>query len=576
MKTRRLLAFLLSVLLAIGLPVPGEAAQGDLDPGFGGTGMVTTPVGFMSGAWAVAVQADGKIVAAGFGDNASFDDFQQRLALVRYLTDGTVDAAFGTNGRVLVDVPDVNLEKAALAIQSDGKIVVVGAALGANGDSDFLVARYDTTGAPDAGFGIDGIVMTDFGDHDEATSVALQSDGKIVVAGVKGGPLTGTTDFALARYDGTTGVLDPTFGAGGKVVTDVGGADRANGVAIQADGKIVAAGTKRVVSDRVFAVVRYAANGAVDLTFGGAGQVTTPFFQDTEATAVAIQADQKIVVVGTTDILNVPDLPNTRLDFAMARYNVDGSLDGMFGTGGTVTTDFAFGYERAYAVAIQADGRILVAGSRADAADIEMLVDFALARYETNGTLDTTFGTGGKTTVDFGAVDAGGGVALQPDCKIVVAGYSWDFAGTSGGDFVFALSRHEGPACVTEPPVAQRCPRTHGYWKNNASWPVDSLTLGNVSYPKAQLLALLGLSGSTDASLTLSRQLIAAKLNVANGSDPTPVSSTVTHADTLLAGFSGVLPYKVKPSSAIGQSMVTDATLLDQYNKGLLTPACTP
>jgi hypothetical protein len=125
------------------------------------------------------------------------------------------------------------------------------------------------------------------------------------------------------------------------------------------------------------------------------------------------------------------------------------------------------------------------------------------------------------------------------------------------------------------------CPQPQGYWKNNPdAWPVNSLTLGNQSYLKTELLIILntpiGSGKNADASLILADQLIAAKLNIANGSDPAPVSSTITHSDSLLSGFSGKLPYHVKPSSANGQAMVNDATVLESYNKGALTAGCTP
>ena len=577
----KVLALLMAMLVTVGVPVRGEAAQGDLDPGFGVGGKVTTPFGAFAGAAAVAVQNDGKIVTAGFADTG-LPDMDPRLGLVRYQPDGSLDPAFGVGGRVTVNfLPDYPA-RIGLAIQEDGKILIAGKV---GSPSDFAIARYLPSGAPDLGFGTngDGTVTTDFGQQDEATSIVVQSDGKIVVAG-RTFVGFGQADFALARYD-ATGALDGTFGIGGKVTTDLlGGDDGANGLAIQADGKIVAIGTAvDAAFARYFAVVRYNADGTLDLTSfgGGTGKVTTPFFDFTEANAVAIQpTDGKIVVVGTT--FTVVGVPTPYYDFAIARYNTDGSLDGGFGTGGKVLTDFAPGFDRATGVTIQADGKIVVVGSRADASDdslVEIFIDVAIARYDSTGALDPAFGTGGKVVINFGqvvdtgSIDEAGGVAIQADCKIVVAGYSWDVA--TGGS-VFALSRHEGPACVTEPPVAQRCPKTHGFWKNKADWPVDSLMLGTVSYTKAQLLALLGMSGSTDASLTLSRQLIAAKLNVANGSDPTPVASTIPHADTLLGGFNGALPYKVKASSPIGQSMVTDANLLDQYNRGLLTPTCTP
>src|SRR5262249_34689580 len=123
--------------------------------------------------------------------------------------------------------------------------------------------------------------------------------------------------------------------------------------------------------------------------------------------------------------------------------------------------------------------------------------------------------------------------------------------------------------------VAPVCPQPQGYWKNNpAAWPVNTLMLGSQTYTKTELLAILSTPINGDASLTLADQLITAKLNIANGADGTPVTSTINHADGVLSGFKGKLPYKVKPSSANGQAMVNDASVLDNYNNGALTTGC--
>jgi hypothetical protein len=127
------------------------------------------------------------------------------------------------------------------------------------------------------------------------------------------------------------------------------------------------------------------------------------------------------------------------------------------------------------------------------------------------------------------------------------------------------------------PPSGGKCPRTQGFWKTHPNeWPVTSLTLGGQTYTQRELLALLNLPTRNDASIILAHQLIAAKLNIANGSDPTPISATITDADSLLSRFAGKLPYRVSPSSPIGQAMVNDAEVLDRYNNGQMTPNCTP
>lgn len=239
-------------------------------------------------------------------------------------------------------------------------------------------------GQLDPTFGTGGRVTTDFfGNNDSVNAIAIQADGKIVVAGSarRGGVFTGVDEFALARYN-PDGTLDSTFGTGGRVTTDFfGSGDDARAIAIQADGRIVAAGGVATGSIRDFALARYNIDGTLDATFGTGGKVTTDFsdFID-EVRDVVIQADGKILAVGET----LARSSSTSFDFALARYNTDGTLDLTFGTKGRVTTDFMGGSElfgnqdQARAVVLQADGRIVVAGS---AANRDTQVDFALARY---------------------------------------------------------------------------------------------------------------------------------------------------------------------------------------------------
>src|SRR5438094_1716665 len=245
----------------------------------------------------------------------------------------------------------------------------------------------------DPTFGTDGKVLTDF-DHstDIAYAVAVQTDGKLVVVG--------TTyldndfsneDFAVARYN-PDGTLDKTFGVGGKVQTDFPGlAAVASSVVIQPDGKIVVAGGAFPLFTFLgdFKVVRYNPNGSLDTSFGDGGIVTTSFPGDgSYAFAVALQSDGKIIATGTDFVdFNPGDMSNT--DFALARYNPDGSLDTTFGNGGTVTTDFLGSEDDAFSVLIQLDGKIVAVGSANDPAKF---YDFAAVRYLSNGTIDTTFG----------------------------------------------------------------------------------------------------------------------------------------------------------------------------------------
>ena len=306
-----------------------------------------------------------------------------------------------------------------------------------------------------------GWVLTDIGgllgqaaSPDGAAGVALQSDGKIVAAGfTRLGSFY--SDFAIVRYT-ADGTVDTTFGGGlGVAVVDfAGGNDWANGVAIQADGKIVAAGVTTSQNIRAFGLVRLDAGGAPDATFGpgAAGRVTTKFQDWDKANAVAIQPqDGRIVVAGMTDI-NVNGLPVTYFDFALARYDSTGALDGTFGVGGRATADIGGGFDVAYAVALQADGRIVAAGSHADTANVELYVDMAVVRFTTDGVPDATFGAGGAVTTHFDGIDVAQGVAIQADCKIVAAGYTW-VLDAGGLEYTTRTSRLPG---MTAAPVERR------------------------------------------------------------------------------------------------------------------------
>jgi uncharacterized delta-60 repeat protein len=416
-----LFAVVFSLLITVGAH-PVAAAEGDLDTNFDSDGKVTTAIGGSNHrVRSVAIQSDGKIVAAGEGFGSLWD-----FALARYNTDGTLDTSFDSDGKVTTVFGASNDRVYSVAIQSDGKIVVAGVSY-TGSSNDFALVRYNTDGSLDTSFDSDGKVTTDFGGgNDQAFSVAIQSDGKIVAAG---NSRNGNWDFALARYN-TDGSLDTSFDSGGKVTTDFGGGnDRAYSVAIQSDGKIVAAGYSSNGSNNDFALARYNTDGTLDTNFDSGGKVTTDFGGGNDyAFSVAIQSDGKIVAAGRGS--------NGGDDFALVRYNTDGTLDTNFDSGGKVTTDFGGDDDQAYSVAIQSDGKIVVAGLSYTGSNN----GFALVRYNTDGTLDTSFDSDGKVTTAIGGTnDRAYSVAIQSDGKIVAAGYS--FSGISQD---FALVRYLG------------------------------------------------------------------------------------------------------------------------------------
>jgi uncharacterized delta-60 repeat protein len=288
----------------------------------------------------------------------------------------------------------INAWARALAIQGDGKVVVAGGrGRLIKGPWRFALARYTNRGRLDPTFGRGGKAMTDAGPDGDASAVEIQRDGKIVAAG---------DGFALVRYT-TSGKLDPSFGAGGVVRTGFGPSSHAFAVAIQKDGKILVAGRATSSASDDFALARYTSDGTLDASFGRGGKVVTNFGiktsngypSDDWAYAVAVEPDGKIVLAGASDIRgNAAERSGTPLDdFALARYSANGRLDPSFGRDGKVLTPFDEGQSLVQDVAIQTDGKIVAVGGGAGY--------FDLARYTTDGLPDPSFGGGGKVITKF-------------------------------------------------------------------------------------------------------------------------------------------------------------------------------
>jgi uncharacterized delta-60 repeat protein len=377
------------------------ATDDDLDPDFGIAGKVTSAM--VGGANAMALQPDGKVVVLG-----------DRL-LARYESDGTLDTTFGSGGEAPVVFTNALDRTHGLALQPDGRIVVVGYTWPST-DDDFAVARFNPDGTPDTSFGINGQTTTDLGGGDRAWAVALQSGGSIVVAGHGVAPSGSGNDFAVARYT-PSGVLDVGFGLGGIALTNIGGmTDLAYGLAIQADDKILVAG--RVGDgggeDPDFGVVRYEADGAVDATFavGGVYRVPSQDISD-QAADIAVRADGSIVVAGSSRTLG------QTTGFSIRLLTSAGSVETTFGTAGETKVLFSSAQDYLEAVVVESDGGIIAVGQLAN----ESQPDFAVVRLTSDGLLDAAFGDGGQMQVDFfGQRDVAQAVAVQPDGRVVVAG----------------------------------------------------------------------------------------------------------------------------------------------------------
>jgi uncharacterized delta-60 repeat protein len=395
-----------------------SAARGDLDPTFGSGGKVTTDLGGSEVGWAVAVQRDGKVVVVGGrSDPDPPDDF----LLVRYTASGHLDRSFDGDGMVETDFGGRLDWASDVEVQADGKIVVAGRSLfGLQGQGgDIALARYNRDGSVDLTFGESGRVLTAFpGGVAGASAVKLTADGKIVVGGSTGGGLA--SDFALARYL-PDGALDASFGSGGRVVTPISSdTDWLLELAAQPDGKLVAAGySYRSLSQGHIALARYHPNGSLDSSFGRDGSMVASFLPfGMVGEHVLVQRDGKLLVAGIGGV---------------ARFTVDGSIDRSFGEGGRARS----GDVQPWAAALQPDGKILVIGTVSSGPT----GDFGVARLTADGRLDRTYGRNGSIRTGFSARsdDQALDAVLRPDGKLVVSGMSnprpvtgtwgpWDFA----------------------------------------------------------------------------------------------------------------------------------------------------
>jgi uncharacterized delta-60 repeat protein len=401
------------VLTTIVLAGPAYAAAGDLDPSFGTGGEVLTKIGQAASAADVAVQADQKIVAVGTANS--------KFVVARYKSSGTLDNGFGNGGIVKIMFGTPVAIGRAIAIGSDGKIVVAGTAQEpANVNRYWAVARLNPDGTLDTTFSQDGkVLITNLGGAStHATDVGVQSDLKVVVVGdarAAHGEVFETARFTKA------GALDTTFNGDGKAFnwwTDD-HQDYPSGLVIQPNGKLVVSGTHATstgVED--FALVRLGPLGNKDGSFGIGGKVLTSFGSGITAFAYgsARQASNGSIVVSGTANVNGDDA------FALARYTTSGALDQTFSGDGKVTTQISGGADRAEAVAIHGGGKVVAAGHGNNNGE------WALTRYTSGGTLDTTFSGDGIVFPSFGSGFSGSaeGVTIQADGNIVAAGFVFD------------------------------------------------------------------------------------------------------------------------------------------------------
>lgn len=410
---------------ALLLASSATAAPADPDPSFGTGGRITTDfaAGEDSGA-AIAVQPDGRIVVAGDANTGTAADPNPDFAVARYLPNGALDVSFDGDGRATTSFDNLNLPDRAsdVAVQPDGKVVVVGTAIKPTVSKQFAVVRYRPDGSLDPDFSVDGRQTFGFGSDlaadDVARSVVL--DGTDIVVAGWSDQASPASEVAIARLK-ADGSLDPTFGVGGRRTSGADGAgpvdDAAYDLVREPDGGYVAVGKSELAGFNVFSFYRYDHGGALDTGFGDAGIALAPFEAtdpDAQAEAAARQSDGKLVAAGHS---GKPD------DFAVARYLPNGQPDPSFGVDGRRVTSLAPARDGAFGVAVDAGGRLVVAGQT----EVDSGTATAFVRYRPDGNPDPDFAGDGVLVSPYGhGYDAARAVAVQPDGKIVAAGVASD------------------------------------------------------------------------------------------------------------------------------------------------------
>ncbi|MDZ7858116.1 cadherin domain-containing protein [Sphaerotilus sp.] len=425
----------------------------------------------------MAKQADGKLVTVGYTQAAN-----QELAVQRWNVDGTLDTSFGTGGQFTLAIGLSNDFATAVKVLDDGKLVVAGQTFNGSIFVSALV-KLNADGTLDTSFGGgDGVATGSNSVSNQSGSLAIQTDGKILLA-------AGNSDFVVQRFN-VNGSVDASFGTSGVAAIDLAGStDLARSIEVQTDGRLVVGGTALNGGQFDFAVVRLLANGSLDTSFNGTGMRLLDIGTNSSdmAYAMALQSNGAIVLTGWSDA-------SGSTTFATVRLTSAGALDTSFNGTGTVTTDIGAGSELGVTVAVQADGKIVIAGQAGSNGN-----DFALVRYTSAGALDTTFNGTGRVNTDFGSSSDDRGAALQllADGQIVLAGTS-----NLGGSYNLAIARYNSAGALDRGFDAGNAAYTLGntiaYAENSAAVVIDS----NATVVDRELFATDSFSGAT---LTLAR-----------------------------------------------------------------------
>lgn len=403
----------------------GATSGGSIDASFGSGGKVVVDYGAQAFFQGLAIQPDGKILAAGGVSDTAGRPSTGLLA--RFNIDGSPDTSFDGDGRVMV--PFVAY-RGAVGLQRDGTILFAGGISNGSAGTDMSLSRFNTDGSLDTTFGNGGRVETDIDNRfDVAYEVVQEPDGKIVVVGQT---IAGSnSDIVVARYT-QDGRIDPTFAGDGTLTSDWGKFDVPQGVAVTPSGAIVVGGYSEDPNgmNGVVVLARYTADGRPDPTFAGDGILVTGNAAENYAGGVALQSDGRMVLAAGAK-------------FTIERYTQDGHLDPTFGDHGRSTGAVA-GYAVARAVAVQPNGKIVVSGWTTGAQGYV----FVAARLLPRGTIDPAFASSAEAAPDIAGSGLPTAVALEPDSRIVAAGFSWT-ASTEHGALVRYL-----PGSCSIPAVA--------------------------------------------------------------------------------------------------------------------------
>ena len=403
----------------------------------------------------ILIQPDNKIIQIGTVSSGNKNAF----GIVRYKANGSLDSLFGINGVVTTNSTiNENYYGRAGALQADGKIIVIG---NTSNSSFFRMIRYNTNGKIDSSFGQNGVAVTTPGiGYEYAEDIKIQGDGKIIVGGTFSDS-AGASAFGLILFK-TNGTVDSSFGKNGKIISHAGhfityiGAkyygqysdEAATTVHIQTDGKILIGGRSYsheacydyygyAYCNPAFALLRYNNDGKLDSTFGINGKVMDSTLL-VEPRTIAVQPDGKIVVTGVSWYQD---------GFVTERYNANGSLDPGFGTAGKISTILASPptNSQASSLALQSDGKIVVAGNLETYGNGIYTSKFAVARYTTNGILDNSFNSNGTAVFNVGqSVDQATAIAIQGSA-IIIAGRSYTNNGTNNGNLVLVRLLDNAP-----------------------------------------------------------------------------------------------------------------------------------